>query len=64
MSSVKRITTTGKKTKALIKKYSRDFNGKLTDKEAMKLIGVSQNTYYKYKKILANETYVGKYEIL
>ena len=35
-----------------IQKYSRDFNGVLTDKECIKLIGVSVNTYYKYKKEL------------
>ena len=52
-----RMTSIGLKTKALIKKYSKDFNGSLTDKEAMKLIGVSRVTYYKYKKIVAQEVY-------
>lgn len=51
------MTTRGLKVKALIKKYSRDFNGELTDKEAMKLIGVARVTYYKYKKMLAQEVY-------
>ena len=32
-----------------IKKHSRTFNGSLTDAECMKLIGLSRNTYYKYK---------------
>ena len=36
--------------KELIKKYSKTFGGSLTDLEAMKLIGISNNTYYKYKK--------------
>ena len=36
--------------KELIKKYSKDFDGTLTDAEAMKLIGISNNTYYKYKR--------------
>lgn len=52
-----RITSKGLKTKALIKKYSKDFKGSLNDKEAMKLIGVSRVTYYKYKKIVAQEVY-------
>lgn len=52
------MTSKGLKTKALIKKYSKDFNGSLNDKEAMKVIGVARVTYYKYKKILAQEVYV------
>ena len=36
----------------MIKKYSRDFEGLLKDKECIKLIGISVNTYYKYKKEL------------
>lgn len=35
-----------------ILKYSKDFNGSLSDIECMKLVGVSRNTYYKYKKEL------------
>lgn len=41
-----------KKAKKLIMKHSKDFGGSLTDKEAMVLIGVSRNTYYKYKREL------------
>ena len=33
-----------------IKKYCKDFNGTLTDKDTMKLLGIARNTYYKYKK--------------
>lgn len=33
-----------------IRKYSKDFNGSLTDKNVIKLIGISRNSYYKYKK--------------
>ena len=54
---VARMTSIGLRTKALIKKYSKDFNGALTDKDVMKLIGVSRVTYYKYKKIVAQEVY-------
>ena len=38
------------KREELIKKYSKDFDGNLTDAEAMKLIGIANNTYYKYKR--------------
>lgn len=38
--------------KEKILKYSRDFNGSLSDTECMKLIGLSRNTYYKYKREL------------
>ncbi len=38
--------------KALIIKYSKDFDGSLTDKEVIKLIDVSRNSYYKYKSEL------------
>ena len=36
----------------MIRKYSKDFDGMLSDKECMKIVGVSRNTYYKYKKEL------------
>lgn len=38
-----------------IKKLSRDFYGTNTDAEVIKIIGISRNTYYKYKKELAKE---------
>ncbi len=37
-------------SKELIVKYSRDFDGSNTDAECIKLIGISRNTYYKYKR--------------
>ena len=36
--------------KEQILRLSKDFNGNLTDIECMKIIGISRNTYYKYKK--------------
>lgn len=42
-------------SKALIRKYSKDFDGSLNDKEAMKLIGIAYNTYYKYKREMRAE---------
>lgn len=43
-----------KKAPALekIKMYSKDFAGTLSDDDVMKLVGVSRNTYYRYKKEL------------
>lgn len=35
--------------KEQILRLSKDFNGNLTDIECMKIIGISRNTYYKYK---------------
>ena len=41
--------------KEKIVKYSKDFKGTLSDVEVMKLVGLSRNTYYKYKKELREE---------
>lgn len=40
--------------KELIKKYSRDFDGTLPDAAVLKIVGVSRNSYYKYKRQLKN----------
>ena len=42
-------------TDFLDKKYSKDFKGNLKDIEVIKLIGISRNTYYKYKNELTKE---------
>lgn len=41
--------------KKQIRKYSKDFEGTLKDTEVMKLIGISRNSYYKYKRELNME---------
>ena len=41
--------------KEQIIKYSKDFKGTLKDTEVIKLIGISRNSYYKYKKELVEE---------
>ena len=41
--------------KKQIRKYSKDFEGTLKDTEVMKLIGISRNSYYKYKRQLNME---------
>ena len=38
--------------KSDILKYSKDFGGTLNDVECIRLIGISRNSYYKYKKEL------------
>lgn len=52
------VVTTKKSIKAKqdILKFSKDFNGTLTDVDCMRMIGIARNTYYKYKAEL-KETY-------
>ena len=53
IGSVKGVKKNVKKanpSKELIKKHCKTFGGTLTDKECMKLIGIANNTYYKYKR--------------
>ena len=38
--------------KEKIRRYSKDFDGSLSDPDCIKLVGVSRNTYYKYKREL------------
>ena len=51
----KLVTKKSVKSKRLIQKYSRDFFGTLSDKECIKLIGISKGSYYKYKRELKLE---------
>ena len=48
----KLITEKAKDCKPLILESSKDFNGTMTDKELMKKLKLSRNTFYKYKKEL------------
>ena len=43
------------KAKKDILKFSKDFNGTLTDIDCMRMIGIARNTYYKYKMELREE---------
>lgn len=52
---VKLITKKSIIAKGQIKKYNKEFNGSLSDKDCMNLIGLSRNTYYKYKRELKSE---------
>lgn len=42
-------------SKSQIKKYCKDFGGALSDADCIRLIGISRNAYYKYKKELREE---------
>jgi DNA invertase Pin-like site-specific DNA recombinase len=58
IGQIKGVKLTTKKSieaKEQILKYSKDFKGTLKDVEAMKLIGLARNTYYKYKRELVEE---------
>lgn len=48
------ITKKSIKAKELIKKYNKSFGGPLTNEETWKLVGISQVTFYKYKRELQN----------
>ena len=49
------VTKKSKEAKAKIVKYSKDFEGTLSDADAIKLIGISRNTFYKYKAQLRDD---------
>lgn len=42
-------------SKEAIRRYSKDFNGSLNDVEVMKITELARNTFYKYKRELAEE---------
>ena len=48
----KLVTKKSLESKAQIQKYCRDFGGSLSDADCIRLIGISRNAYYKYKKEL------------
>ena len=49
------ITKKSLEAKKQIQKYSRDFEGSLKDTEVIKLVGVSRNSFYKYKSEMKKE---------
>jgi len=42
-------------TKEKILTYSKDFHGTLNDTDCIKLLGISRNTFYKYKAELKED---------
>lgn len=55
VEGIKLTTKKSVKAKEDILKYSKDFQGNLNDVEVVKLIGISRNSYYKYKRELVQE---------
>ena len=58
IGSIKGVKKTTKKSiecKEKIVKYNVSFEGELSDLDTMKLLGISRNTFYKYKKELKEE---------
>lgn len=51
----KLVTKKSIEAKEQIKKYSKDFFGILNDIDTMKIVGISRNSYYKYKGQLREE---------
>lgn len=51
----KLVTKKSIEAKEQIKKYSKDFFGTLNDIDTMKIVGISRNSYYKYKGQLREE---------
>lgn len=51
----KLITKKSLEAKEQIAKHSKEFNGSLSDADCMKLVGLSRNTFYKYKRELKAE---------
>lgn len=49
------VTQKSLDAKRMLKKVSKDFDGNLSDAEAMKVLGVARNTFYKYKRELKAE---------
>ena len=45
-------TKKSKEAKRVIQKHSKDFGGSLTDVEVIKMLGITRNSYYKYKREL------------
>lgn len=53
----KLITKKSVEAKEKILKYSKDFNGTLSDVDCIQLIKICRNSYYKYKKQIRNTQY-------
>lgn len=46
----KLITKKSIEAKNKIQKYSKDFDGQLSDVDCMRMLGIARNTFYKYKR--------------
>ena len=59
-SGTKLVTKKSIEAKALIKKYSKDFDGTLNDVECIRMIGIARGSFYKYKGELKVESGAGE----
>lgn len=57
VKGTKLTTKKSVQAKKEIRKYSKDFDGDLKDVDVMKIVNLSRNTYYKYKKEIVEEYY-------
>lgn len=55
VAGAKLTTRKSIEAKKAIRKYSRSFEGSLSDQDVIKLIGISRNTFYKYKRAMRTE---------
>ena len=51
----KLVTKKSIEAKKQIQKYSKDFDGQLSDVDCMRMIGLARNTFYKYKREMKAE---------
>lgn len=55
IKGTKLVTKKSIEAKEKIIKYNKDFNGDLSNEECRKLIGIAENTFYKYKREIRAE---------
>ena len=54
-TGVKITTKKSIQAKEQIRKYSREYDGTLNDTDVIRLLGISRNTFYKYKREMSNK---------
>ena len=54
-TGVKSTTKKSIQAKEQIRKYSREYDGTLNDTDVIRLLGISRNTFYKYKREMNNK---------
>lgn len=54
-AGVKITTKKSIQAKEQIRKYSREYDGTLNDTDVIRLLGISRNTFYKYKREMNNK---------
>lgn len=54
-AGMKKTTKKSIESKERMKKVCKDFGGQMSDGEAMQMLGLARNTFYKYKKAITEE---------